>query len=203
VRRPAIYELRDEKPLLDLVRVAAGSLPPPGSSASWWSGSREIHPASSRRDRGGPGKRKATVDLTDGDIVRVFPILPVDVNGITLEGTSTARKYELKPGMTVGSLLKDAMDFRPETYFDYALLTRLSPGPAQGGHPGKPPGDRAGEEAGADVALQGRTSSRSSTVRPSATRPRRPSPEVRMTRQPPDRRRRPRARSAGQVPENR
>jgi len=29
--------------------------------------------------------------------------------------------------MTVGSLLKDAMDFLPETYFDYALLTRLVP----------------------------------------------------------------------------
>jgi protein involved in polysaccharide export with SLBB domain len=36
-------------------------------------------------------------------------------------------KYELKPGMTVGDLFKDETDFLPETYFDYALLTRLVP----------------------------------------------------------------------------
>ncbi|MHB1041136.1 MAG: SLBB domain-containing protein, partial [Desulfobacteria bacterium] len=36
-------------------------------------------------------------------------------------------KYELKAGMTVRSLLPDANAFLPETYFDYALLTRLVP----------------------------------------------------------------------------
>jgi polysaccharide biosynthesis/export protein len=47
---------------------------------------------------------------------------------VTLEGNvHRPGKYELKPGMTVGSLLKDAMDFLPETYFDYALLSRLVP----------------------------------------------------------------------------
>jgi protein involved in polysaccharide export with SLBB domain len=57
-------------------------------------------------------------------------------------------RVSVKPGMTVGSLLKDAMDFLPETYFDYALLTRLvPPGGDAGGRPGPdggwpdPPGD--------------------------------------------------------------
>jgi len=129
VRRPAIYELRDEKPLLDLVRVAGGFAP-----SAWkrrvlverleGNASRVVLDASVEDLENG----KATVELSDGDIVRVFPILPVDVNGVTLEGNvNRPGKYELKSGMTVGSLLKDATDFLPETYFDHALLPRPVP----------------------------------------------------------------------------
>ena len=129
VRRPAIYELRDEKPLLDLVQVAGGFAP-----SAWkqrvlverleGNVSRIVLDASVEDLE----KGRVTVELTDGDIVRVFPILPVDMNVVTLEGNvNRPGKYELKPGMTVGSLLKDATDFLPETYFDYALLTRLVP----------------------------------------------------------------------------
>ena len=129
VRRPAIYEMRDEKPLLEMVKVAGGFAP-----SAWkqrvlverleGNASRVVLDASVEELENG----KATMDLSDGDIVRVFPILPVDVNGVTLEGNvNRPGKYELKPGMTVGSLLKDATDFLPETYFDYALLTRLVP----------------------------------------------------------------------------
>jgi protein involved in polysaccharide export with SLBB domain len=131
---------------------------------------------------------KATVDLSDGDIVRVFPILPVDVNVVTLEGNvHRPGKYELKPGMTVGSLLKDAMDFRPETYFDYALLTRLVPPDL---HKEVIPVNLREivleKKPGADVALQGRdklTVYNRSAFRdpPKATI----SGEVRLTRQPP------------------
>jgi len=98
VRRPAIYELRDEKPLLDLVRVAGGFAP-----SAWkqrvlverleGNASRVVLDASVEELE----KGKATVDLSDGDIVRVFPILPVDVNGITLEGNV------YRPGSTSSS----------------------------------------------------------------------------------------------------
>ena len=129
VRRPAIYEMRDEKPLLEMVKVAGGFAP-----SAWkqrvlverleGNASRVVLDASVEDLENG----KATLELSDGDIIHVFPILPVDVNGITLEGNvNRPGKYELKPGMTVGSLLKDATDFLPETYFDYALLTRLVP----------------------------------------------------------------------------
>jgi protein involved in polysaccharide export with SLBB domain len=47
---------------------------------------------------------------------------------VTVEGNvHRPGKYEIKPGMTVGSLLPDEKAFLPETYFDYALLTRLVP----------------------------------------------------------------------------
>ncbi|MGB5196558.1 MAG: SLBB domain-containing protein [Candidatus Deferrimicrobium sp.] len=129
VRRPAIYELRDEKSLLDLVRIAGGFAP-----SAWkqrvqverLSGnvSRIVLDASVEELENG----KVAMDLSDGDIVRVFPIVQTDLNVVTLEGNvHRPGKYEVKPGMTVGSLLKDEMDFLPETYFDYALLTRLVP----------------------------------------------------------------------------
>jgi protein involved in polysaccharide export with SLBB domain len=71
---------------------------------------------------------KAAVDISDGDLVRVFPIVQTDLNVVTLEGNVyRPGKYEVKPGMTVGSLLKEEADFLPETYFDYGLLTRLVP----------------------------------------------------------------------------
>jgi protein involved in polysaccharide export with SLBB domain len=129
VRRPAIYELRDEKSLLDLVRVAGGFAP-----SAWkhrvqverLSGnvSRIILDASVEELENG----KASVDLSDGDLVRVFPIVQTDLNVVTLEGNvHRPGRYEVKPGMTVGSLLKEEADFLPETYFDYGLLTRLVP----------------------------------------------------------------------------
>jgi len=129
VRRPAIYELRDEKSLLDLVRVAGGFAP------SAWKHRIQVERLSGNVSRivldasvEELEKGQAALDLSDGDIVRVFPIVQTDLNVVTLEGNVyRPGKYEVKPGMTVGSLLKDAMDFLPETYFDYALLTRLVP----------------------------------------------------------------------------
>jgi len=189
VRRPAIYELRDEKPLLDLVQVAGGFAP------SAWKQRVLVERLEGNVSRvvldaivEDLEKGKATVDLSDGDIVRVFPILPVDTNVVTLEGNvHRPGKYELKPGMTVGSLLKDAMDFLPETYFDYALLTRLVPPDL---HKEVIPVNLREivleRKPEADVALQGRdklTVYNRSSFRdlPKATI----SGEVRLTRQPP------------------
>ena len=189
VRRPAIYELRDEKPLLDMVKVAGGFAP-----SAWkqrvlverleGNASRVVLDASVEDLENG----KATLELSDGDIVHVFPILSIDVNGITLEGNvNRPGKYELKPGMTVGSLLKDATDFLPETYFDYALLTRLVPPDL---HKEVIPVNLREivleKKPEADVALRGRDKltvyNRSAfRDRPRATI----SGEVRLTRQPP------------------
>jgi protein involved in polysaccharide export with SLBB domain len=129
VRRPAIYELGNEKSLTDLIRVAGGFAP-----SAWkqrvqverleGNVSRIVLDASVDELEGG-GEPFTPLD---GDIVRVFAILPLDVNVATLEGNVyRPGKYEIKPGMTVGSLLKSTGDFLPETYFEYALLTRLVP----------------------------------------------------------------------------
>jgi polysaccharide export outer membrane protein len=129
VLRPAIYELRDEKSLPDLVRLAGGFSP------SAWKQRVQVE-----RYEGNVARIVLDVNaenletgnhpfpLFAGDIVRVFPILQADENAVTLEGNVfRPGKYELKPGMTVGSLLPDENVFLPETYFEYALLTRFVP----------------------------------------------------------------------------
>src|SRR5660398_292854 len=95
--------------------------------------------------------------------------------------------YEIRLSL-VGSLLKDATDFLPETYFDYALLTRLVPPDL---HKEVIPVNLREivleKKPEADVALQGRDKltvyNRSAfRDRPKATI----SGEVRLTRQKPE-----------------
>jgi protein involved in polysaccharide export with SLBB domain len=127
VRRPAIYELRDEKSLLDLVRVAGGFAP------SAFKRRVQVERLEGNVARIVLDTNAADLEagmqpfpLSDGDIVRVLPIVLADENVVTVEGNVyRPGKYEIKPGMTVGSLLPDEKAFLPETYYDYALLTRL------------------------------------------------------------------------------
>jgi len=129
VRRPAIYELKDEKSLAALIGMAGG-FAPSAYKRRIQVQRLEGHAAAivldvdaEELERGG-----RSFDLADGDIVRVMPIALADVNAVTLEGNVLRPgKYELKPGMTVGSLLPDVNAFLPDTYFDYALITRLVP----------------------------------------------------------------------------
>jgi len=129
VRRPAIYELKGEKTLLDLVRLAGGFAP---SAFKRRVQVERLEGNTSHvvldADAGELEKGQKTFDVADGDVVRVFPIVLADENVVTLEGNvQRPGRYELKPGMTVGRLFKDEKDFLPDTHFDYALVTRLVP----------------------------------------------------------------------------
>ena len=127
VRRPAIYELRGEKTVLDLIRMAGG-FTPSAFKRRVQVERLENHDAKIVLDVDADDLEKSgkAFDLSDGDIVRVLPIVKADVNAVNLEGNVVRPgKYELKAGMTVRSLLPDVNVFLPGTYFDYALLTRL------------------------------------------------------------------------------
>jgi len=129
VRRPAIYELRGEKTVLDLIRMAGG-FTPSAFKRRVQVERLEAHDAKIVLDVDAEELEKSgkAFDLSDGDIVRVLPLVKADTNAVNLAGNVVRPgKYELKPGMTVRSLLPDVDAFLPETYFDYALLTRLVP----------------------------------------------------------------------------
>jgi polysaccharide export outer membrane protein len=129
VRRPAIYELGREKTVLDLIRMAGG-FTPSAFKRRVQVERLENYDAKIVLDVDADDLEKSgrAFNLSDGDIVRVLPIVKADMNAVNLEGNVVRPgKYELKPGMTVGALLPDAGAFLPETYFDYALLTRLVP----------------------------------------------------------------------------
>ncbi|MEK6779836.1 MAG: SLBB domain-containing protein, partial [Candidatus Deferrimicrobiota bacterium] len=129
VRRPAIYELKDEKILSDLVRMG-GDFAPTAYKRRVQVERLEGHIAKIVLDIDAEELERsgATFELADGDIVRVLPIVFADINAVTLEGNVVRPgKYELKPGMTVASLFPDVNVFLPDTHFDYALLTRVVP----------------------------------------------------------------------------
>jgi polysaccharide export outer membrane protein len=129
VRRPAIYELGKEKTVLDLIRMAGG-FTPSAFKRRVQVERLENYDAKIVLDVDADDLEKSgkAFALSDGDIVRVLPIVKADINAVTLAGNVVRPgKYELKPGITVGALLPDANAFLPETYFDYALLTRLVP----------------------------------------------------------------------------
>ncbi|MGE5189046.1 MAG: SLBB domain-containing protein, partial [Gemmatimonadota bacterium] len=129
VRRPAIYEMKEERTLSDLVAMAGGFAP----SAFTRRVQVERLEGNTARvvldvDAAEVAKEGTPFPLADGDIVRVLPIVRADENVVTLEGNVyRPGKYELKPGMTVGTLLPDENAFLPETYFDYAYVVRLVP----------------------------------------------------------------------------
>jgi protein involved in polysaccharide export with SLBB domain len=71
-------------------------------------------------------KSLSSFALQDGDILRVLSVLPEEENVVQVEGNiQRPGKYEWKKGLTVGSLIPDEQFFLPETYLDYAMITRL------------------------------------------------------------------------------
>ncbi len=128
VKRPAIYELKDNYSLEYLFELAGGIIP-------------TAYTQQIQVERTVKNEKKVVIDiddknlartrsfiLQDSDIVKVFPIVEKDFNAVYLNGNvKRGGKYALTPGMRLGDILKDEQDFLPDTYFDYALIKRLQP----------------------------------------------------------------------------
>jgi protein involved in polysaccharide export with SLBB domain len=126
VKRPAIYELKKERDLLSLLKMAGGVIP-------------SAYTQQIQVERIQKSERQIVIDiddknltkskdfiLQDGDLVKVFSIVDRDVNVVFLAGNiKRPGKYEYKPGMKVKDLIKDAADLLQETYFEYSLIKRL------------------------------------------------------------------------------
>ena len=128
VKRPAIYELRNRYDLESVIDLAGGIIPTAYTQQIQVEriikNERQVVIDINDKNL----EKAASVKLQDADLVKVFSIVDMNVNVVYLNGNvKRPGKYEIKAGMRLGDLIKDATELLPETYFEYALIKRLNP----------------------------------------------------------------------------
>ena len=125
VRVPAIYELKGEERLLDVIEMAGGT-----SSTAY------LQRVQVERVKNNSIKVVIDMDLTevtgsanitlrDGDTIRVFPVSEVITNEVVLKGNLyRPGTYEWREGLRLGDLIKGPGDLLPETYLGFVLIER-------------------------------------------------------------------------------
>ncbi|GMQ89026.1 MAG: hypothetical protein BMS9Abin09_0471 [Gammaproteobacteria bacterium] len=125
VRRPAIYELRDERSVGQVLALAGGLLP-------------TAYPQASRIERINKHGDRTLIDLDaakkaglqttvqDGDVLRIFSVLEKMENIVVLSGhVQRPGGYQWYPGMRITDLIASIEnDLLPRPDLDYALIKR-------------------------------------------------------------------------------
>jgi len=135
VRRPAVYELRDEKSLSDVLTLAGGLLPT--ATLRHVEVQRTVAhekqtmlslniPADT--DPESVAKELDSFQVRDGDKIRIFPIAPYNEDTVYLEGhVLRPGKYSYHSGMRITDLISSYKDLLPEPATQYAEIIRLDP----------------------------------------------------------------------------
>src|SRR5690606_7397998 len=122
VQRPALYELKDETSLAELLDMAGGLLPDADRRA-----------VRIERVVQGVGHsvlnvdlaREAAVRLQDGDVVRVYALPERRERAVRLVGwVQRPGEHEWRPGMRLSDLVPSLGLLRPGADLNYALVTR-------------------------------------------------------------------------------
>jgi polysaccharide export outer membrane protein len=134
VRRPAVYELRKEKSLADVINLAGGILP--AATLKHIEVQRLVaHQKrtmlnlniSDSSDPAAVEKNLAAFHVEDGDVVHVFPMAPYNQNAVYLEGhVIRPGKYAYQSGMKLTDLIGSYKDLLPQPS-SYAEIIRLRP----------------------------------------------------------------------------
>jgi polysaccharide biosynthesis/export protein len=157
VRRPAIYELRDEKNLASVLELAGGLLP----TATLRHIEVQRLVAHEKQtmlsfdlpevDSDSTVTRKLeSFAIQDGDRIRVFPIAPYNQDAVYLEGHVTRPgRYSYHANMKVTDVIASYKDLLPEPASQYAEIIRLN---APDFHPSVESFDLAGALANPEQA---------------------------------------------------
>jgi protein involved in polysaccharide export with SLBB domain len=135
VRRPAIYELKDEKDLNSALDLAGGLLP---SAALQHIEVQRIvaHEQQTMMsldipegtDPSEASKKLASFEIHDGDQIRLFPIAPYNENAVYLEGhVVRPGRYSYHADMRVTDVISSYKDLLPEPATQYVEIIRLNP----------------------------------------------------------------------------
>jgi protein involved in polysaccharide export with SLBB domain len=135
VRRPAIYELRTEKTLADVLEMAGGILPT-ATLRNIQVQRLEAHEKRTMmsvdipetQDNQAITKKLESFAIRDGDEVRIFPIAPYNQDAVFLQGhVLRPGRYSYRPGMKLTDLVPAFADLLPEPATKYAEIIRLNP----------------------------------------------------------------------------
>jgi polysaccharide export outer membrane protein len=133
VRRPAIYELHNEKTLADALDLAGGILP--AAALQHIEVQRLV--AHEKRtmlsveitesnDPDAIRARLTSFPVQDGDEVHIFPIAPYNSAAVYLQGhVLRPGRYSFKPGMKITDIVASYTDLLPEPARQYAEIIRL------------------------------------------------------------------------------
>src|SRR5713226_7753646 len=134
VRRPAIYELKDEKNLAGVLELAGGLLPTATlrhievqrltAHEKQTMLSFDLPEVDSDSE---VTKKLEAFEIHDGDRIRVFPIAPYNQDAVYLEGHVTRPgRYSYRPDMRVTDIVASYKDLLPEPANQYAEIIRLN-----------------------------------------------------------------------------
>ena len=124
VKDPAIYELKGNEDLRALLRMAGGV------GAFGYSQRLQVERVSNHTRRIAldialTSLRGERFQVLDGDLIKVFTVLPERHNIVTLKGNvHRPGVYEWHPGMRVSDLVAEGERVADHTFFDYALIQR-------------------------------------------------------------------------------
>jgi protein involved in polysaccharide export with SLBB domain len=135
VRRPAIYELRSEKTLAEVLDLAGGILP--AAALQHIEVQRLVAhekrtmltlDVSARTDTDVITKQLNAFKIQDADQIHIFPIAPYNESAIYLQGhVVRPGRYSYSDGMKLTDLVKSYADLLPEPAGHYAEIIRLNP----------------------------------------------------------------------------
>jgi len=135
VRRPAIYELRGERSLADVLELAGGILPTAAlghievqrveAHQKRTMFTLNVSPAA---DAASITKQLGAYEVRDGDEVHIFPIAPYNEDAIYLQGhVLRPGRYSYRKDMKLTDLIASYSELLPEPASHYAEIVRLNP----------------------------------------------------------------------------
>ena len=134
VRRPAVYELREEKTLASVLELAGGLLP--AAALRHVEVQRLVaHDKQTMLSLDIPEIEQAaevtskleSFEIQDGDRIRIYPIAPYNQDAIFIEGhVVRPGRYSYRAGMRVTDVLSSYKDLLPEPAAQYAEIIRLN-----------------------------------------------------------------------------
>lgn len=132
VRRPAIYEIKTDTIIAEVIWLAGGVLPSGqlqnvvieriDNHQKRIVRSFNIDPAFDEKDQ------NLRIPIKDGDVVKIYPVHDRIGQVVYLEGhVKYPMEHELKPGMRLKDLLASYKDLLPEAHLSRAEIVRLIP----------------------------------------------------------------------------